>query len=99
MLAGLAGLCHQLMKLMGKHLLHQLANAGAGGDAGAMGALCAEIEDATWADEAAARRAYPDASHNGHRIEITTACGARVCLAVNYVAGVVLVESACLIKP
>lgn len=92
-------LCDQTMKLMGKHLLHQLATAGAGGDAGAIGALCAELEAAAWADAAAARRSFPNARRDGHRVEITMACGVRVCLAVNYVAGVALVESARWTKP
>lgn len=84
---------------MGKHLLHQLAAAGGGRDAGAVSALCAELEGTAWVDRAGARRSYPDARHDGHRVEITMACGARVCLAINYMAGVALVESACWIKP
>lgn len=85
-------LCDQVMKLMGKHLLNKLATEGFGRDAGAIGALCAEIEAASWRDEFAVRQSYPDARHDAHCVEITMRCGAKVRLAVNYLAGVVLVE-------
>ncbi len=85
-------LCDQVMKLMGKHLLNKLATEGFGRDAGAIGALCAEIEAASWRDESAVRQSYPDARHDVHCVEITMGCGAKVRFAVNYQAGVVLVE-------
>lgn len=83
------------MKLMGKHLLHQLATEGVGGNAGAIGALCAELEAAKWVDGASASRSNLDVEVDGHRVQITIACGARVRLVVNYAAGVAMVESAC----
>ncbi len=80
------------MKLMGKHLLNKLATEGVGKDAGAIGALCAEIEAANWKDKFAVQQSYPDARLEAHCVEITMTCGAQVRFAVNYVAGVVLVE-------
>jgi hypothetical protein len=82
------------MKLMGRQLLHQLAAEKAGEHASAMGALCAELEAAEWTDRASALQAYPEAELSGHRLEITTIAGARVRLAINYAAGVILVEAA-----
>lgn len=80
------------MKLMGKHLLNKLATEGVGRDAGAIGALCAEIEAANWKDKFAFQQSYPGARHEAHRVEISMSCGAQVRFAVNYLAGVVLVE-------
>jgi hypothetical protein len=81
------------MKLMGRHLLHQLAAEGSGEHAGSVGALCAELEAAEWTDVASALEAFPAAIRDGHCIDINTAAGASVRLAINCAAGVVLVES------
>ncbi len=82
------------MKLMGRHLLHQLAAEGQSEHAGALGALCAELEAAEWTDIASALETFPAAVRDGHCIEIHTVAGASVRLAINCAAGVVLVESA-----
>lgn len=94
MLAPDRALCDSTMKLMGRHLLHKLAAEGSGEHAGAMGALCAELEAAEWADVASALEAFPTAVRDGHCVDITTAAGASVRLAINCAAGVVLVEFA-----
>jgi len=82
------------MKLMGRHLLHRLARSGTGEHAGAVRALCAELESASWAGLPAAIAQFPAATINGHRIEIPISNGVCVQLAINCAAGVVLVESA-----
>ncbi len=82
------------MKLMGRHQLHKLAMGGIGDHAGAVGALCAELEAADWDDPSDALVDYPNAALDGHRLEIPIADGVYVRLAVNCAAGVVLIEFA-----
>ena len=82
------------MKLMGRHLLHKLATSGTGDHAGAVGALCAELEAADWDGPSAALADYPGAMLEGHRLEIPIAKGICVRLAINCAAGVVLIEFA-----
>lgn len=93
MLQAVVGYATTVMKLMGKHLLHKLATSGAGDHAGAVGALCAELEAANWEALPAAKAEYPGATLRGHRLEIPIADGILVRLAINCAAGVVLIES------
>lgn len=83
-----------VMKLMGRHLLHRLATSGTGDLAGAVAALCAELEAAKWAHPAAALADYPQGSLNEHRLEIPISDGIHVRLAINSAAGAVLIEAA-----
>ena len=78
---------------MGRHLLQQLATSGTGKFAGAVGALCAELEAAEWDTPMSALSDYPNGKLDGHRLEIPLANGARVELVINCGAGVVLVEA------
>lgn len=82
------------MKLMGKNLLHKLATSESGRHAGAVGAMCAELEAANWSSPSAALSDYPDATLIGHSLEIPMSDGACVRLAINCAAGVVLIEFA-----
>lgn len=81
------------MKLMGRHLLHRLATSGAGDLAGAVSALCAELEAARWPTPAAALADYPQASLDGHRLAIPITDGVRIRLAINSAAGAILIEA------
>lgn len=83
-----------VMRVMGKHLLHKLAMSSAGDYAGAIGALYAELEAARWDEPSAALADYPCARLEGHRLKIPIANGVFIQLAINSVAGVVLVEFA-----
>jgi hypothetical protein len=82
------------MKLMGRHLLYKLATRGTGDHAGAVGALCAELEAADWDGPSAALAQYPSATLEGRRLEIPISDGVCVRLAINCAAGVVLIEFA-----
>jgi hypothetical protein len=82
------------MKLMGKHLLHRLATSGTGDLAGAVSALCAELEAARWESPVAALADYPQASLSKHRLKIPISDGICVRLAINSAAGAVLIEAA-----
>lgn len=93
MLATVSAICDDVMKVMGRHLLHRLATSGTGDLAGAASALCAELEAARWASPAAALTDYPHASLDDYRLEIPISDGIRVRLAINSAAGVVLIEA------
>lgn len=82
------------MKLMGRHLLHKLATSGANDHAGAIGALCQELQAAVWNSPSDALVFYPDATLEHHRLEIPVADGVCVRLAINCAAGAVLIEFA-----
>jgi hypothetical protein len=82
------------MKLMGKHLLYRLATSGTGDLAGAVSALCAELEAARWESPVAALADYPQASLSKHRLKIPISDGICVRLAINSAAGAVLIEAA-----
>lgn len=94
MLAASSKLCDDHMKLMGRHLLHRLATSGTGACAGAVSALCAELEAANWSAPAAALADYPRGALDGHRLQIPLADRVYVQLAINCPAGVVLIEFA-----
>lgn len=91
-LASSSAICDDVMKLMGRHLLHRLATSGTGDLAGAVSALCAELEAARWASPTAALADYPQASLDKHRLEIPISDGVSVRLAINSAAGAVLIE-------
>ena len=93
MLATSSAICDEVMKLMGRHLLHRLATSGSGHLAGAASALCAELEAARWASPAAALIDYPNACLREHRLEIQLSDGICVRLAINSAAGAILIEA------
>lgn len=82
------------MRLMGIGRLYALATSGSGAVASAAASLHAELAAFEWscADEAAAD--YPNARFAGHRIEIGLPQDNCVVVAVNYRAGVTLIEFA-----
>lgn len=92
-LATSSAICDEVMKLMGRHLLHRLATSGTGDLAGAVSALCAELEAAKWASPAAALADYPQANLDKNRLEISISDGVCVRLAINSAAGAVLIEA------
>ena len=82
------------MRLMGRHRLFELANSEGDAVAAAVSALSLELEAADWAEPADALAAYPQAKLIGCRLRIPLLDGYLVMLALNCVAGIVLVELA-----
>ena len=82
------------MRLMGRHRLFELANSEGGVVAAAVFALALELEAANWTEPADALAAYPQAELTGCRLRIPLIDGYLVLLAINCVAGIVLVELA-----
>ena len=81
------------MRLMGRHRLCELASNGSG-VAGTVAALFLELEAAEWSDPSDALDAFPKAELSGCRLRIPLQDGYLVILALNCVAGIVLVEFA-----
>jgi hypothetical protein len=82
------------MRLMGRHRLFELANSNGGTVAGAVSALSLELEAADWIEASDALDAFPRAELSGCRLRIPLQDGYLVILALNCVAGIVLVEFA-----
>jgi hypothetical protein len=82
------------MRLMGRQRLCELVTSNGGGVAGAISALSLELEAAEWDDPSDALDAFPKAELSGCRLRIPLHDGYLVILALNCVAGIVLVEFA-----
>ena len=79
---------------MGRHRLCELANGNGGSVAGAVSALSLELEAAEWAEPSDALDAFPNAELSGCRMRISLHEDYLVVIALNCVAGIVLVEFA-----
>lgn len=82
------------MRLMGRQRLCELATSNGGRVAGAVSALSLELEAADWGEPADALDAFPKAELSGCRLRVPLHDGYLVVLALNCVAGIVLVEFA-----
>jgi hypothetical protein len=83
------------MKLMGASMLSKLAaTAEAELPRGAVAALCAELEAASWSAPSDVHEWYPAAAIDGDVITIPLGYGHCVCLIANYKAGMVVIEYA-----
>lgn len=82
------------MKIVGTGALHMLATGNHPDVAGAAAALRAELSSACWSDVDAVKQTYPRAEFVGHRIWIALPVEHCVVIAVNFVAGVVMIEFA-----
>lgn len=80
------------MRLMGRSKLAKLARVD--GVSGAVAALCAEIEDASWSSPTEVRGMYPNASVDGKLIRIPIGGTHCVNLVASYTEAVVLVTFA-----
>lgn len=86
--------CDTLMRVMGRHRLCRLAQAGGDNVAGAVSALFVELDAAEWLQPADALDTYPEAELSGCRLRIPLRDRHVVILVVNCVAGIVLIEFA-----
>jgi hypothetical protein len=94
MLASLVRLCEDAMRLMGIGKLHALATSGDGAVARAAALLRAELASFEWNSSEEAAGDYPNARIVRHRIEIHLPDDHCAVVAVNYHAGIALVEYA-----
>ena len=82
------------MKLMGTAKLHQLAQSGTADLAGAVSALCAELQEGEFDCVEALLEMYPTAKVEGGTAEIALDADHCVILQVHYEGGYVLVKGA-----
>ena len=82
------------MKLMGTPKLRDLARCGPDDMSGTVGALCAELSDASWRSPADVSAQFPTARVEGANVRIVLGETQFVDLVVNYRAGIVLVSDA-----
>lgn len=82
------------MKLMGTPKLRNLAKCGPDGMSGAVGALCAELSEASWRSPADVTAQFPAARVDGENVRISLGEAHFVNVIVNYCSGIVLVSDA-----
>ncbi len=80
------------MRLVGKLRLADFARRVAAGTRSAAAALLAELEAADWSSIEEACAAYPNAERNGCRLSISLDDDHCVEVAINYQAGIILIE-------
>lgn len=80
------------MRLVGKLRLSDFAKCASPGVRGAAAAFLAEIEAADWSGPDEAFAAYPNAECSGCRLSISLDEDHCVTIAINYEAGIILIE-------